>query len=111
MKIGIDILGGDFAPDANIAGAVLARKELPQDVTIVLIGDQDQQVRLLTFRLEKLPRASARGSFFLARVGVTGAGGSAAVLERLPKTIGVAIGVTKPELAHLPSLILGSGSS
>lgn len=42
MKIGIDILGGDFAPDANIAGAVLARKELPQDVTIVLIGDQDQ---------------------------------------------------------------------
>jgi len=42
MKIGIDILGGDFAPDANIAGAVLARKELPQDVTLVLIGDQDQ---------------------------------------------------------------------
>lgn len=41
MKIGIDILGGDFAPDATIAGAVLARKELPQDVTLVLIGDQD----------------------------------------------------------------------
>jgi glycerol-3-phosphate acyltransferase PlsX len=42
MKIGIDILGGDFAPDANISGAVLARKELPQDVQLVLIGDQDQ---------------------------------------------------------------------
>lgn len=42
MKIGIDILGGDFAPDANIAGAILARKELPQDVQLVLIGDQDQ---------------------------------------------------------------------
>lgn len=42
MKIGIDILGGDFAPDANIAGAVLAKKELPQDVELVLIGDQDQ---------------------------------------------------------------------
>lgn len=42
MKIGIDILGGDFAPDANIAGAVLANKELPQDVRLVLIGDQDQ---------------------------------------------------------------------
>ena len=42
MKIGIDILGGDFAPEANIAGAVLARKELPQDVQIVLIGDRDQ---------------------------------------------------------------------
>jgi phosphate acyltransferase len=42
MKIGIDILGGDFAPNANIAGAVLAKKELPQDVTLVLIGDQEQ---------------------------------------------------------------------
>ena len=42
MKIGIDILGGDFAPDANLAGAVLARKELPQDVRLVLIGDQEQ---------------------------------------------------------------------
>ena len=42
MKIGIDILGGDFAPDANISGAILAQKELPQDVTLVLIGDQEQ---------------------------------------------------------------------
>lgn len=42
MKIGLDILGGDFAPDANIAGAVLAKKELPQDCKIVLLGDQEQ---------------------------------------------------------------------
>lgn len=42
MKIGIDILGGDFAPNANIAGAVLAKKELPQDAQLVLIGDQEQ---------------------------------------------------------------------
>ncbi len=42
MKIGIDILGGDFAPDANIAGAVLAKKELPNDVQLVLLGDRDQ---------------------------------------------------------------------
>lgn len=41
MKIGLDVLGGDFAPDANLAGAVLAQKELPSDITIVLIGDQD----------------------------------------------------------------------
>ncbi len=41
MKIGIDVLGGDFAPDANLAGAVLARKELPTNVSIVLIGDQE----------------------------------------------------------------------
>jgi phosphate acyltransferase len=42
MKIGIDILGGDFAPNANIAGAVLAKKELPHDCKIVLLGDQEQ---------------------------------------------------------------------
>ncbi|MFT5581718.1 MAG: glycerol-3-phosphate acyltransferase PlsX [Psychromonas sp.] len=42
MRIGIDISGGDFAPAANIEGAVLAQKELPQDCTIILIGDQDQ---------------------------------------------------------------------
>ena len=36
------MLGGDFAPEASVAGAVLARKELPQDVQLVLIGDQDQ---------------------------------------------------------------------
>jgi len=42
MKIGIDILGGDFAPDANISGAILANNELPGDTTIVLIGDKDQ---------------------------------------------------------------------
>ena len=42
MKIGIDVLGGDFAPDANLAGAILARKELSQDTKIVLIGDQEQ---------------------------------------------------------------------
>lgn len=42
MKIGIDILGGDFAPDANIAGSVMARKELPNEVELVLIGDQEQ---------------------------------------------------------------------
>ncbi|MDQ3046377.1 MAG: phosphate acyltransferase PlsX [Bacteroidota bacterium] len=42
MRIGIDIMGGDFAPDATIAGAVLAYKELPEDVRLVLIGDQEQ---------------------------------------------------------------------
>lgn len=42
MKIGVDILGGDFAPEANIVGAILAQKELPQDVKLVLLGDQKQ---------------------------------------------------------------------
>ncbi|MEZ4937115.1 MAG: phosphate acyltransferase PlsX [Crocinitomicaceae bacterium] len=40
MKIAIDIMGGDFAPDANISGAIEARKELPEECTIVLLGDE-----------------------------------------------------------------------
>jgi len=41
MKIGFDILGGDFAPKNCLEGAVMALKELPADVTLVLIGDSD----------------------------------------------------------------------
>ena len=42
MKIGIDIMGGDFAPDATISGAILAYNELPKEVKLVLIGDESQ---------------------------------------------------------------------
>lgn len=41
MKIGIDIMGGDFAPEATVSGAILAYNELPRDVRLVLIGDKD----------------------------------------------------------------------
>ena len=39
MKIGFDILGGDFAPKNCLDGAILALKELPKNVKLVLIGD------------------------------------------------------------------------
>ncbi len=42
MKIGLDIMGGDYAPDATVSGAVLAHKELPKDVRLVLIGDKEK---------------------------------------------------------------------
>ena len=41
MKIGIDIMGGDFAPEQTVLGAIEARKELPTNVELVLIGDRD----------------------------------------------------------------------
>lgn len=40
IKIGVDILGGDFAPEATVMGAILAQRELPSDVKLVLIGDK-----------------------------------------------------------------------
>jgi glycerol-3-phosphate acyltransferase PlsX len=41
MKIGFDILGGDFSPNNCLDGAILAIKELPKNVKLVLIGDSE----------------------------------------------------------------------
>jgi glycerol-3-phosphate acyltransferase PlsX len=40
MRIGLDVSGGDFAPKANLDGAILAQRELPDYVKIFLIGDE-----------------------------------------------------------------------
>lgn len=44
MKIGLDVMGGDFAPEATISGAILARQELAEGERIMLIGDE-QMIR------------------------------------------------------------------
>ena len=44
MKIGFDILGGDFAPKNCLEGAILAVKELPADVKLVLIGEDADNI-------------------------------------------------------------------
>lgn len=41
MKIGVDVMGGDFFPQAPIEGAILAKSELPTDCEIVLVGQKD----------------------------------------------------------------------
>ncbi len=35
MKIGIDILGGDYAPEATVRGSMLAVASLPADSRLV----------------------------------------------------------------------------
>ncbi len=42
MKIGLDIMGGDFAPNNCLDGAIMALESLPSDVKMVLIGDSEQ---------------------------------------------------------------------
>ena len=41
MRIGIDIMGGDYAPQKTVHGAILAQKELPEGVEIVLFGNKE----------------------------------------------------------------------
>lgn len=40
MKIAVDAMGGDFAPEAIVEGVLMAAAELPENVTVVLIGKQ-----------------------------------------------------------------------
>ncbi len=40
MKIGLDVMGGDFAPAATVGGAILAQKEISNGDKIVLIGNE-----------------------------------------------------------------------
>ena len=59
MKIAIDIMGGDFAPGATVAGSILAQKELPAGAKIVMIGDE----KLIEAQLKELgASASSRRS-------------------------------------------------
>jgi len=47
MKIGLDILGGDYAPKATITGAIEAQKQLTGDQKIVLFGNTEETKQLI----------------------------------------------------------------
>lgn len=56
MKIGVDVMGGDFAPVAVIEGAVDSLTHLSADDELVLIGDNDSIIS----NLEKLKTDPSR---------------------------------------------------
>jgi glycerol-3-phosphate acyltransferase PlsX len=47
MRIGLDVMGGDFAPDAIIEGAVDSLQHLAADEKLVLLGRQEDILRKL----------------------------------------------------------------
>jgi glycerol-3-phosphate acyltransferase PlsX len=47
MRIGLDIMGSDHGPAVPVRGALMAQRELPADVRLVLIGDQPRILALL----------------------------------------------------------------
>lgn len=47
MKIGLDIMGGDYAPHSTLHGALLASEQLGADEKIVLIGDSNVAKEIL----------------------------------------------------------------
>ena len=42
MRIGVDIMGGDFVPQNTVKGALLAKDVLPKDVKLVLFGPSNR---------------------------------------------------------------------
>jgi len=57
MKIGLDVMGGDYAPENILKGAILAQKVLPEADRIVLIGQE-------SIILEKLKEYNSDASLF-----------------------------------------------
>ncbi len=47
LKIGIDAMGGDFAPEVAVKGAVMALNELSEGTKVVLYGDREQILNIL----------------------------------------------------------------
>jgi len=126
MRVAIDAMGGDHAPDATVAGAVLAAREL--GARVWLVGHQDVlRARLERHAAEHLsivlhhapdvigmdeppvaavrrkPRCSLRVTLDLLREGtvdaVVSAGNSGAVLAGALFTIGPLPGVDRPAIA------------
>lgn len=48
MRIGLDLMGGDYAPKETTLGAVAAQKELPETIRLVLIGDEQIAKQIIT---------------------------------------------------------------
>ncbi len=49
MRIGIDIMGGDYAPQKTVLGAIHARTELSKEIEIFLFGEENK----ILFELKK----------------------------------------------------------
>ncbi|MBP6334423.1 MAG: phosphate acyltransferase PlsX [Bacteroidia bacterium] len=47
MRIGVDIMGGDFAPEQTTLGAIAAWRELSPETKLVLFGNRDQIIGIL----------------------------------------------------------------
>jgi phosphate acyltransferase len=139
MRIGLDVMGGDFAPDAIIEGAVDSLQHLSVDEKVILIGDSVSIYRKLdemkvdpsmfeiipttqviemgdhpakTFS-QKVDSSIAVGYGMLnngTMDGFCSAGNTGAMLVGANLTVGVIPGVLRPALATILPCIDNRGS-
>jgi phosphate acyltransferase len=139
MKIGVDVMGGDFAPDAIIEGAVDTLKHLSADETLVLLGDEgsinrkldEMKVPISSFMIvptsqviemgdhpakafsQKKDSSIAVGYGMLKKSlldGFCSAGNTGAMLVGASYTVNVIPGVFRPALATILPCIDGRDS-
>lgn len=134
MKIGIDIMGGDYAPESTILGSILAQKELPDYVELVCFGDRhliectsreagfdpgrfsivhtDEIIEMGEFpskAYSKKPDSSIVKAFHLLKAdeiqGFASAGNTGAMLVGAMQTIKLIPGIIRPAIAAtIPNL-------
>jgi len=132
MKIGLDVMGGDFAPNATLDGAILALEHLADRDKLFLIGDQSvitsylENLKINSKKLEVVhasqviemgekplksltikPDSSIAIGYRLLKAksidGFCSAGNSGAFLVGAMYSIGTIPGVIRPtSLAHVP---------
>ncbi|NLE35065.1 MAG: phosphate acyltransferase [Bacteroidales bacterium] len=139
MKIGLDVMGGDYAPDAVVEGAVDALGQLSPGDRIVLIGDNDRiRGKLASLNVEPslfdiVPTtqmiemsdhpakafsqkrdSSIAVGFGLLKSGLidgfTSAGNTGAMMVGASYTVNVIPGVVRPALAALIPNVNGKSS-
>ena len=130
MRIGLDVMGGDFTPSATVKGAVLAQQELANMATLVLIGDESKiKSELVTENADaslfeivhapdqigmgehptkafvKKPKSSISIGFHLLKEGLidgfAGAGNSGAMLVGAFYTVKSITGVIRPSITSI----------
>ena len=42
MRIGVDMMGGDYAPEATVGGAIMAHQSISKEAELILIGDSSR---------------------------------------------------------------------
>jgi glycerol-3-phosphate acyltransferase PlsX len=139
MKIGLDIMGGDYAPKANVLGAIAAHELLSPNEHLVLIGDTQQIKPILaeqgfnadhfeyvhteevigmaehpTRAITQKPNSSISVGFSMLKKGeidaFIGAGNSGAMMVGAVFSVKTVPGIIRPSLCTLvPKLNGGTG--
>ena len=121
MNIGVDIYGGDFAPDAVLDGVVLALEVLDKDDRLFLFGNEEYIRKYFanrsvdagvfeivncseTFAMGDDPVKTFKGFFYLKQGiidGFASAGNTGAMMVGATQVIGVLEGIIRPCLSSI----------